>query len=124
MKKIAVGMALTGLVLACLPGSSAAQAVSAATFCLYEHDDFKGGKWCTTPNYDRDLSNNYWAGTRRPVNDGASSMVNNTNCPVVLWSGKSWTGDDYRAQRRSSDKDFTNNGFDNRISSLYFDCPD
>ncbi|HUR02851.1 MAG TPA: peptidase inhibitor family I36 protein [Nonomuraea sp.] len=122
---------LASLVLAILPGASPAQAdTPAATryFCLYEHDDFKGGKWCITEGgykeqkKDSNLSNNYWQGTSRPVNNGTSSIKNGTNCLVWLYDAKSYGGDYYYSDGRSEDSDVTNNHFDNKASSLHMDC--
>ncbi|MDR8410987.1 peptidase inhibitor family I36 protein [Nonomuraea sp. 3-1Str] len=132
MRKPASVALLASLVLGFLPGASPAQAdTEAATkyFCLYEHDDYKGGKWCITEGAykqqkkDNNLSNNYWQGTSRPVNNGASSMKNDTLCAVWLYDAYSYgEGDTYYAQGRSVDSDLTNNGFDNEASSLHMDC--
>ncbi|MBT2232211.1 peptidase inhibitor family I36 protein [Nonomuraea sp. NEAU-A123] len=131
MRKPASVALLASLVLVILPGASPAEAdTPAATryFCLYEHDDFKGGKWCITEGgykeqkKDPSLSNNYWAGTSRPVNNGTSSVKNGTNCLVWLYDANSYGGDSYYSDGRSEDSDVTNNHFDNKASSLHMDC--
>ncbi|GGP10786.1 peptidase inhibitor family I36 protein [Nonomuraea glycinis] len=130
MRKLATGTLLATLILVSVPGAPAAQAASdTGTFCLYEHDDFKGGKWCIAGaphrGYKRDdnLGNNYWSGTQRKVNNGASSMKNTTRCSITLFDDYALgTGPTYYAQIRSQDADLTNNGMDNKASSLYMNC--
>ncbi|MEV0143677.1 MULTISPECIES: peptidase inhibitor family I36 protein [unclassified Nonomuraea] len=133
-KPVSVAL-LAFLTLAILPGASPAQAddpaadpAAAGYFCLYEHDDFKGGKWCIKAapykawKKDHNLSNNYWQGTSRTINNGASSMKNGTLCAVWLYDAYSYGGYTYYGQGRSEDSDLTNNHFDNRASSLQMDC--
>ncbi|MCG5219170.1 peptidase inhibitor family I36 protein [Streptosporangium soli] len=131
MRKPASVALLASLVLGILPGASPAQAATPAAtryFCLYEHDDFKGGKWCMKEGAtsrqirDSNLSNNYWKGTSRPVNNGTSSVKNGTNCLVWLYNAYSYRGDEYYSDGRSEDSDVTNNSFDNKASSLHMDC--
>ncbi|MFI7632932.1 peptidase inhibitor family I36 protein [Nonomuraea sp. NPDC049400] len=103
-----------------LIGSNAtAHASSAASdcpaFCIYEHDDFNfwGGRLVV-----------FWPeGPCRNVhssrNNMASSMINNTSRSVRLYDRKNCAGPvGYTAKRNSEDKDFTNNGFDNKLSSM------
>ncbi|GAB2500035.1 peptidase inhibitor family I36 protein [Nocardiopsis aegyptia] len=85
---------------------------------LYEHDDYKGGFYRTSGN-DSNLSNNCWSGSGcRGVNDNASSMKNQSS-PASFYKDSGYRGPSYYAQANSSDKDLTNNGFDNNISSIY-----
>ncbi|MCO1658873.1 hypothetical protein [Pseudonocardia humida] len=132
MRKLSLITLLVPLILICSPGVSAAQSDEAealsGSLCLYEHDDFKGGKWCVaSPAYhgwktDNNLSNNYWTGTSRAVNNGASSMTNTTLCHAWLHDSYNRGGDVYNAQAKSRDADLTNNGMDNKVSSLHIDC--
>ncbi|MGP3978185.1 peptidase inhibitor family I36 protein [Streptomyces sp. 8N114] len=82
--------------------------------CLYEHDDFEGrglayvhdGLGCWNLSTD-DFSNK------------ASSMVNNTSYSVKMYDRANCAGaSGYTAQSESEDKDLTNNGFDNKASSI------
>ncbi|TDD11979.1 hypothetical protein E1294_44315 [Nonomuraea diastatica] len=105
---------------AALFGSSAtAQASSAATpcgtFCLFQHDEhnFWGGKYVlfwpdgTCKNVDG------------PMNNSASSMINDTGRSVRLYNSANCAGAvGYTAKPNSEDEDFSNNGFDNKASSL------
>ncbi len=85
---------------------------------LYEHDDYKGGSWRTSGS-DRNLSGNCWSGSGcRIVNDNASSMKNQKSSDASFHEHAEYKGPSYYAQRNSSDKDLTNNGFDNKISSI------
>lgn len=87
---------------------------------LYEHDDYKGGS-ASFSGSDANLANNCWSGGGcRVVNDNASSMKNETPNDVSMYADANYKGPSYYAQPKSSDKDLTNNGFDNRISSIRF----
>jgi hypothetical protein len=89
-------------------------------FCLFEHDDFEGGRE-VFKRTDVDLRNNYWNGTTNTVSDNASSMINNTGHKVTLWDGHGCGGyNNYVAKAESDDTDFTNNGNDNRITCVEF----
>ncbi|GII81199.1 hypothetical protein Sru01_61810 [Sphaerisporangium rufum] len=105
-------------------GNSGERGVSKGYFCLYEHDNFKGGHWCIGAGRDRgvDLRDESWAGTRRPVDNGASSMRNTTGCHVFLFDGPRKTRLIYHARPHSVDADLTGNGADNRASSLLMLC--
>jgi peptidase inhibitor family I36 len=102
--------------------SPAAQADNPACpanrFCLFEHDNFGGGR-AVFAGDDSDLRNNFWEGTSRPVHNGASSMINNRGGSVGLRSNAgSCSGDSYTANPESEDRDFTNNSFDNEASCV------
>lgn len=86
---------------------------------LYEHDNFGGGSFRTTSS-DSNLTNNCWStgGGCRSVNDNASSMKNQKASAASYYRDASYAGPSYYAQPKSSDKDLTDNGFDNRISSI------
>jgi hypothetical protein len=87
-------------------------------FCLFENDNFGGGR-AVFANDDSDLRNNYWEGTSRTVHNGASSMINNRGGSVTLRSDASTcAGDSYTAKAESEDRDFTNNSFDNEASCV------
>lgn len=85
---------------------------------LYEHDDYKGGSWRTSGS-DRNLAGNCWSGSGcRSVNDNASSMKNQKSSDASFYEHAEYQGASYYAQKNSSDKDLTDNGFDNKISSI------
>ncbi|TDE30107.1 hypothetical protein E1295_41355 [Nonomuraea mesophila] len=128
MKKVVVGSLLAVVAVVGAPGVAAVHADSrsssaAGSFCLYEHDNYKGGRACFSKS-DGDLANNRWAGTYRSVYNGASSMRNNTGKNVYLWSGRGCSGTYYRAKPYSVDADLTKNSgnpsFDNNAESLEF----
>ncbi|MGP3976526.1 peptidase inhibitor family I36 protein [Streptomyces sp. 8N114] len=85
-------------------------------FCLYEHDDYNEGaggtvrEWSTTPDGRcRNTGNGNWA----------SSMINRSNRSVYLYDRTGCAGSHgYRAKPDSVDADFTNNGWDNKTSSM------
>ncbi|MDP4511559.1 peptidase inhibitor family I36 protein [Nonomuraea turcica] len=90
-------------------------AASCAEFCLFQHDEhnFWGGEWVmfwpngTCQNVDG------------PMNDSASSMINSTDRSVRLYNSRNCAGAvGYTAKPNSEDEDFSNNGFDNKASSL------
>ncbi|NUW44391.1 peptidase inhibitor family I36 protein [Nonomuraea rhodomycinica] len=104
-----------------LIGSNAtAQASSTAfdcpSFCLYEHDDFnmfRDGRhvllWPHGPCYNVNSS----------MDNRASSMINDSGRHVRLYDRKNCAGPaGYTAKPHSADKDLTNNGFDNKPSSI------
>ncbi|SCK13330.1 peptidase inhibitor family I36 protein [Streptomyces sp. WMMB 322] len=104
------------------PGDSAVASeasVNAAKLHIYRHDDYKGG-YHGFAKSDRDFTNNLWTGAANSVNNGASSMRNKTSRAAVLYDGRGFTGRTYYAKKHSSDSDLSNNGFDNRASSLRF----
>ena len=93
-------------------------ACPANRFCLFEDDNFGGGR-AVFAGDDSDLRNNFWQGTNRSVNNGASSMINNRGGSVGLRSNAgSCGGDSYTANAESEDRDFTNNHFDNEASCV------
>lgn len=104
--------------------SPAAQADNGACptnrFCLFEHDNFQGGR-AVFAGTDTNLRNNFWVGgSRGAVHDGASSMINNTSHRVALWADAGCHGGSYSAKAESVDGDLTNNGFDNRADCVDF----
>jgi hypothetical protein len=107
--------------------SSAAQADDSRCptnrFCLFEHDNYGGGR-AVFSGTDTNLTNNNWAGTTRSVHDGASSMINNTSRRVALFANVSCTGASYNAGPESKDSDLTYNSsgvnFDNKADCVVF----
>jgi hypothetical protein len=87
-------------------------------FCLFEHDNFGGGKRVVADD-DSDLCDDDWLGINRPVHNGASSMINNMEFSVTLRSDASTCrGDSYTALAKSEDSDFSDNHFDNEASCV------
>ncbi|MEO3887432.1 peptidase inhibitor family I36 protein [Nonomuraea sp. B5E05] len=126
MKKVVIGSLLAAVAVVGAPGVAAVQADSrtssaAGSICLYEHDNYKGGRACFSKS-DSNLANNRWSSTYRSVYNGASSMRNNTGYRVHLWSGRFYSGTSYTAQPYSYDADLTKNSgnpsFDNNAESL------
>jgi hypothetical protein len=101
--------------------ASAAEAeVRASYFVLYQHDDYKG-MHANFSGTDKELNNKYWAGTHQVMQNGASSMRNNTGSYVGMWDrGSSCSGKSYNAKPHSVDADFSNNEFDNKASCVVF----
>ncbi|MFG3253756.1 peptidase inhibitor family I36 protein [Streptomyces sp. NPDC048172] len=83
-------------------------------FCLYQHDDFRGAN--VRVSYDTKIKN--LASSEYRFDNAGSSMSNNTAVSVTLYRYKGYAGTRYVAKKQSEDKDFTNNGFDNKASSL------
>ncbi|MGC5035368.1 peptidase inhibitor family I36 protein [Streptomyces sp. DT190] len=100
------------------PGTSGT-GVQATYFWLFQHDSY-GGSSKNFSGDDRALSDTYWNGTTNPVNDGASSMKNQTSRDVALYQNAGCTGDNYLARANSVDSDFSNNSFDNKASCVDF----
>lgn len=123
MKRMAVLAVSTLITTAGLVVASPAQADNnpecpAGSFCLFEDDDFRGGRAVFTGD-DSDLTTTYWDGASRPVQNGASSMINNMGNSVTLRSNAvECSGDSYTARAQSEDRDFTNNHFDNEASCI------
>ncbi|URM89133.1 hypothetical protein LUW75_02920 [Streptomyces sp. MRC013] len=112
--------------------TTGATAVRAGTLKLYEHDDYKGG-YRTYNGTDRFLKNDFWRNpatgkeTTRSVNDGASSMKNDTGHAVFLYQhgdGRRCSGLRYTAEKYSKDSDLSRNSsnpsFDNKASCVVF----
>ncbi|MGH3620319.1 MAG: peptidase inhibitor family I36 protein [Sciscionella sp.] len=123
-RKTALGVSVLLSVMTLVALSPAAHADNGACpanrFCLFEHDNYEGGR-AVFHGTDRDLRNNFWSGgSRGPVHDGASSMINNTGRRVVLFANVGCSGRTYNAKRESSDRDLTNNGFDNKADCVDF----
>ncbi|MGI5350396.1 peptidase inhibitor family I36 protein [Streptomyces sp. CA-250714] len=82
-------------------------------FCLYQHDDFDGNS--LESGRDSGCAN------LRLINNQGSSMINSSNNRVRLYNATNCAGSSgYAARPDSEDKDFTNNGFDNKASSARF----
>ncbi|QUH01926.1 peptidase inhibitor family I36 protein [Saccharopolyspora erythraea] len=112
------GAAMAGFAPVAAAADDAAEA-QAGKFWVYQHDDYKGG-WYGFSNTDWTFTNNYWTNAGNSVNDGASSMKNETSREVVMYEHKGYAGRTYYAKPYSVDSDLTNNGFDNMASSLRF----
>ncbi|MEO3745047.1 peptidase inhibitor family I36 protein [Plantactinospora sp. B5E13] len=111
-------LGITAVLAVASPAQADNPACPADRFCLFEHDNFGGGRAVFNGD-DSDLRNNYWGGTNRPVHNGASSMINNKSVSVSLRSDASTcAGDSYTALAESEDRDFTNNSFDNEASCV------
>ncbi|MGP3938038.1 peptidase inhibitor family I36 protein [Nonomuraea sp. KM88] len=94
-------------------GQAAQAAPCGYNFCLFEHDNFRGLSWqtITEGNCENVAAN---------MNNKASSMANLSNDRVWFYNKRNCVGPDgYQARQRSEDKDLTNNGFDNKTSSIY-----
>ncbi|MET7336750.1 peptidase inhibitor family I36 protein [Nonomuraea sp. NPDC005650] len=84
-------------------------------FCLYEHDKFKGKE----EEFQFEAYNVCYKALR--VNNMASSMRNPSGARVQLYDSANCSGAyGYAASPHSSDGDLTNNGFDNKASSLKY----
>lgn len=95
-----------------------ATTAKAPAFEVFEHDDFKGGGAAFRRDA-RNLANLCWPGGGcRVINDNISSMDNDLDRDVVMWSNANFGGIPYYAQPNSEDKDLTNNNFDNKASSI------
>lgn len=123
---MAVAATVLGVAGVFVPGTATAEPADAQIdlgIWLYEHDDLNGGGAGFTGD-DRDLSNNSWiAQPGRIVNNNVSSMQNNSSRYVLLYDTANPTtcrGLAYTALPTSEDKDFTNNGFDNKASCVEF----
>jgi hypothetical protein len=91
-----------------------------AAFILYQHDNYGGNK-ATFNGSDVELNNKYWDNTTQIMQNGASSMRNQTNRSVGMWDiGGACTGSNYVANPNSVDSDFSNNNFDNKASCVKF----
>jgi peptidase inhibitor family I36 len=89
-----------------------------AAFNVFEHDD-QGGRGAAITRDMPNLANVCWPGGGcATMNDNISSMDNNLNRDVVMWSNANYGGIPYYAQPNSEDDDLTNNNFDNRASSI------
>ncbi|MER7371751.1 peptidase inhibitor family I36 protein [Streptomyces lanatus] len=100
--------------------ATAAEVGTQATyFWLFQHDSY-GGSSKNFSGDDRDLSNTFWNGTSSKVDNGASSMKNQTGRDVALYQNVGCSGDNYFARANSVDADFSNNEFDNKASCVDF----
>ena len=96
------------------PNATAAES-ECFLFCLYEHDDAKGDSWGLgdIPQFG-DCKN-----VSAALNNKGSSMENPSAAKVLFYDAKNCTGTSgYSAKPESSDKDLTNNGFDNKTTSI------
>lgn len=120
-RKIALGAGALSLSIITLIGfSPAAQAENDACpvnrFCLFEHDNFLGGR-AVFDSTTKHLGDVKFA-NGLTVGDNASSMINNKDVAVALYQNGDCTGDHYNARKDSTDSDFSNNDFDNKASCL------
>ncbi|NUW35768.1 peptidase inhibitor family I36 protein [Nonomuraea sp. SMC257] len=85
----------------------------ASDFCLYEHDDYSGAE-------EEFVFGDYNVCVRSlSLNNKASSMRNPSGARVQFYDSANCSGAyGYAARPRSSDSDLTNNGFDNKTSSV------
>ncbi|GAA3690603.1 hypothetical protein GCM10022224_065060 [Nonomuraea antimicrobica] len=93
---------------------TALNACSNNRLCLYEHDNFTG-----SPYVQIQLAQGYCGNLPAAYNNWASSQKNTYNRSVWFYDRASCAGaHGYSAAAESQDKDLTNNGFDNKTSSL------
>ncbi|MHC0432772.1 peptidase inhibitor family I36 protein [Streptomyces sp. O3] len=100
-------------------GQDSAERAEYGTFYVYQHDDYKG-KWAFFEGSDSNLTNNYWVGGGGSVNDGISSVKNWSSRTVVLHQHAGYNGRTYLSDPGDVDKDLSNNGMDNNVSSVQF----
>ncbi|MEU4205401.1 hypothetical protein [Streptomyces sp. NPDC045470] len=100
--------------------------IRAAKFYLFKDDNRQNGYYPFRKS-DGNLANNKWIGgahAGRTINNGASSMNNNTDRWVDVYDGAEdghgCGGQKYSARPHSDDDDFTNNDFDNKASCVQF----
>ncbi|MFH9733206.1 peptidase inhibitor family I36 protein [Streptomyces sp. NPDC017260] len=110
------GGAVLGVTQTATAGETGAQA---SYFWLFQHDNY-GGSSKNFSGDDRYLNNTNWNGTSSRVDNGASSMKNQTGSDVVLYQNNGCSGVTYFARPHSVDSDFSNNNFDNRASCVDF----
>ncbi|MGI5349082.1 peptidase inhibitor family I36 protein [Streptomyces sp. CA-250714] len=85
-----------------------------AAFCLYEHDRFDG-------DYMQNPQDEGCDNVGRIMNNKGSSMINASNDRIRLYDKANCAGSSgYAAKPKSEDKDFTNNGFDNKATSARY----
>jgi hypothetical protein len=120
-RKIVLGVNALSLSIITLIGfSPAAQADNGACpanrFCLFQHDNFLGGRavFNRTTRHLGDVKFDNGV----TVGDNASSMINNKGVAVALYQNGNCTGAHYNARKESTDRDFSNNNFDNKASCL------
>ncbi|MET8863610.1 peptidase inhibitor family I36 protein [Nonomuraea sp. NPDC004580] len=103
-------LVLTG-VLGISPSAQADRYACKYSLCVYEHDNFKGDMWAFTIS-GRECQ------TMGRLSDRVSSMRNNVS-RVRFYNASNCAGSyGYTAQGWSEDADLTNNGFDNKASSM------
>ncbi|MEV4567150.1 peptidase inhibitor family I36 protein [Nonomuraea sp. NPDC049419] len=113
----AVALALSSLMGV---GTTAAQADARrlassclSSFCLYEHDDYAGAE------QEFLFTSNNTCANVTSLNNQASSMRNPSAGRIQFYDSANCSGSyGYAAAPRSSDSDLTNNGFDNKTSSV------
>lgn len=104
-------LVLTG-VLGISPSAHADVSACKYSLCVYEHDNFKGDMWVFTL-YDRSCQ------TTGRLSDRVSSMRNPSPRRVRFYNASGCAGSyGYTAQSHSEDADLSNNGFDNKASSV------
>jgi peptidase inhibitor family I36 len=116
----AVALGLLGSVSsASADGGMPVGTAKAASFTIWEHDDYEGGGASWTSDV-ANLANWCWGGggACRIIDNNASSMSNGTGSCVVMYANANYSGVPYTALPHSSDSDLTNNHFDNTASSI------
>lgn len=96
--------------------AASAKTCPTGAFCLYENINYGGGTAIFTGD-DKDLTNNRFD-NGHPVNDRASSMINNTQSFVELYKDIKFGTRVYTAQPNSVDSTFVNNGCHDMVSSI------
>ncbi|MHC0432771.1 peptidase inhibitor family I36 protein [Streptomyces sp. O3] len=97
-----------------------ADRATAGGFNVYQHDDYKG-EWQVFWENASNLKYVYWSGDwDAPVNDGISSVRNWSSRTVVLHQHAGYNGRTYLSDPGDVDKDLSNNGMDNKVSSIQF----
>ncbi|PRX66828.1 peptidase inhibitor family I36 [Nonomuraea fuscirosea] len=83
------------------------------SFCLYEHDDYAGAE------QEFLFTSNNTCANVTTLNNKASSMRNPSAGRIQFYNNANCSGSyGYAAAPGSSDSDLTNNGFDNKTSSV------
>jgi hypothetical protein len=121
MRKIAMSVgALSLSVMGLVAFGPTAQADNGAcpanSFCLFQHDNYEGGRAVFTSTTKHLGDHKFNNGVT--VGDNASSMINNMSRRVALYVDGDCSGGQYNAAKESADRDFSNNGFDNEASCL------
>ncbi|MFF8727843.1 peptidase inhibitor family I36 protein [Streptomyces sp. NPDC015171] len=107
--------------MASAPNAGAAEA-RCYFFCVWEHDDFGGKHWGINVLQEPHVGE--CRNISADLNNKASSMSNPSTARVLFYDAKNCSGSSgYAAHSDSSDKDLTNNHFDNKTSSVKFVRP-
>jgi peptidase inhibitor family I36 len=114
----AVSLSFATLLVAIPNAQADNDACPSGAFCVFEHDNFLGGRFVTYNTIKHLGDYNFSDGV--PVGDNASSMINNRDYRVALFQDGDCSGEVYNAKANSVDGDFSNNGFDNEASCIAF----